>query len=612
MPPDTPVFENRFWLARVWADGESRSQLIGTAFAISPNHLLTCAHVVNEAGGSGPGDRVYVDFPLLETKGSWAVVLSEGWRSVPRETEPQSAGDTAVLRLEDPPATIEPIPLRYRESYNALKFSSYGFPLTHPESESAHGQLGYRVGLEWLRVESDSTAIVEHGFSGAAVWDNDGRGVVAMIVTRKTDDGRVAYAMPLTIVAKRSPVVAEALYHASTPLGWLDRTASSLEADMISFRKLIGERTDNFVGREFVFTALNRRLADPQFSAGYVLICGEPGIGKTAVIAQLAQTQGCVHHFNIVSENVRSPAQFLRSACAQLIARYDLPFKTVPPYATENSKTLESLLEMAVKNAAEKREQRVVLLVDALDEAEAPGVGVNWLSLPRTLPAGAYVVASVRKNVEFLLTVDQRADDILLEANSSDNLNDIKNYIGAFLDRYWDETKSRLAEWDKTRQEFIEIVALRSEGNFMYLRYILPDIRTGKITKDSLAHLEELPQGLETYYKRHWHSMRNRKKEHFNRLQRPILCVLATAREAVTAEVVTQWINDSKKFPHVEETEVLDVLEEWAEFLQIEPENRFRIYHSSFREFLQRLEGLKPYLQAVAAAMRGKLNWDAP
>jgi hypothetical protein len=87
--------------------------------------------------------------------------------------------------------------------------------------------------------------------------------------------------------------------------------------------------------------------------------------------------------------------------------------------------------------------------------------------------------------------------------------------------------------------------------------------------------------------------------------------VLATAREAVTAEVVTQWINESKRFDRVDESEVMDVFEEWAEFIQIEPEDRYRLYHSSFREFLQRHEGLKLYLQAVAAAMRSKLNWDA-
>jgi len=75
MSSDAMVFENRFWLARVWRGGEARSQLIGTAFAINSDHLLTCAHVVSEAGGRGPGDHVYVDFLLLGAKGRWATPM---------------------------------------------------------------------------------------------------------------------------------------------------------------------------------------------------------------------------------------------------------------------------------------------------------------------------------------------------------------------------------------------------------------------------------------------------------------------------------------------------------------------------------------------------------
>src|ERR1700728_78727 len=98
MPPDAPVFEDRFWLARVWADGESRSQLIGTAFAISSSHLLTSAHVVNEAGGSGPGDRVYRGLPPSGDKGKLA---GPQLRSPPRSSLPLrliTAGQRRLLR----------------------------------------------------------------------------------------------------------------------------------------------------------------------------------------------------------------------------------------------------------------------------------------------------------------------------------------------------------------------------------------------------------------------------------------------------------------------------------------------------------------------------------
>src|SRR5215475_6735360 len=101
MPEAPDKFESRSWLARVWSGSEARGAIIGTAFAIDQRHLLTCAHVVEDAGAKGPGDRVFVDFPLLGSRGSWAVVLEDGWRPVPGTEEAASAGDTAVLELED-------------------------------------------------------------------------------------------------------------------------------------------------------------------------------------------------------------------------------------------------------------------------------------------------------------------------------------------------------------------------------------------------------------------------------------------------------------------------------------------------------------------------------
>lgn len=56
------IFEDRRWLARVRAGEEPDAEIIGTAFATDKRHLLTCAHVVVDAGASGPESRVFIDF----------------------------------------------------------------------------------------------------------------------------------------------------------------------------------------------------------------------------------------------------------------------------------------------------------------------------------------------------------------------------------------------------------------------------------------------------------------------------------------------------------------------------------------------------------------------
>jgi hypothetical protein len=73
------------------------------------------------------------------------------------------------------------------------------------------------------------------------------------------------------------------------------------------FRPLVDERTKDFIGREFVFDGVQQMLTGGEFTSGYLLIRGEPGIGKTAIAAMLVLRGSYVHHFNIAPENIRSP-----------------------------------------------------------------------------------------------------------------------------------------------------------------------------------------------------------------------------------------------------------------------------------------------------------------
>src|SRR6185295_12669186 len=110
------------------------------------------------------------------------------------------------------------------------------------------------------------------------------------------------------------------------------------------FRNLITERVRSFVGREFVRRAVNDLLSSPTFPSGYVLIRGEPGIGKTALMCALANEGGYLHHFNIAPQNIRSSRAFLENISAQLVVRYGLDHPTLPPSAGEDSAFLSQLL----------------------------------------------------------------------------------------------------------------------------------------------------------------------------------------------------------------------------------------------------------------------------
>jgi hypothetical protein len=69
---------------------------------------------------------------------------------------------------------------------------------------------------------------------------------------------------------------------------------------MEAYRNLIAERTRDFTGREWVFAEIDRWLSDPE-GARFFILAGEPGIGKSAIAARLAQIRDLdTHYFYIV------------------------------------------------------------------------------------------------------------------------------------------------------------------------------------------------------------------------------------------------------------------------------------------------------------------------
>jgi hypothetical protein len=70
-----------------------------------------------------------------------------------------------------------------------------------------------------------------------------------------------------------------------------------VRSEIVDFLPLIQEKTRDFVGRRFVFDAVSRFSNENR--RGYFLIQGEPGIGKTALMAQLVKQNGYLHHFSV-------------------------------------------------------------------------------------------------------------------------------------------------------------------------------------------------------------------------------------------------------------------------------------------------------------------------
>jgi len=365
---------------------------------------------------------------------------------------------------------------------------------------------------------------------------------------------------------------------------------------VLDFERLVDERTRNFVGRDFIFQAVDELLGNPEFPSGYVLIRGEPGIGKTALLSQLVKTRGYVHHFNIAQQNIRSVRVFLENVCAQLIVRYQLPHAMLPPEASQDSAFLSQLLAEAASEAGNKP---VVVLVDALDEAEDAGLAatVNRLYLPAVLPEKVFFILTSREQIDYRLDVDRR-EDLYVRDNDPQNLNDVRAYVRNFLDAHPGPMTPRIAQWQVSTDGFVELLTDKSQGNFMYLVHVLADIRTGRLSPGTMDNIRDLPKGLRAYYLRHWRTMRAQDQDRFERIYEPVLRILATVREPVTLSAVQEWT--SIEYPRIRE-----VIRDWRPFLNEAPaesgEPLYRVYHASFQEFLaEEGVGLQPYHERIA------------
>lgn len=362
---------------------------------------------------------------------------------------------------------------------------------------------------------------------------------------------------------------------------FLNAGYTPLADKLIAFTTLIEEKTQGFVGRRFVSDALDQFLQ--KAPSGYFIIAGEPGIGKSALMAQLVKIDQYVHHFVVATQGINRADQFLENVCAQLIAKYRLDRPAwLPPEASRDSAFLGTLLEEVSQGLGADR--HAVILVDALDEVDWRGrTGENVLFLPRTLPRGVFIVVTMRRK-EGILPQVENLEIFYLDSDSQGNREDVIAYITQFAQHA--AMQPRLSTWGTTLDAFVQTMLDKSEGNFMYLRYVLPAIERGEFLHGTLT---ELPQGLTNYYERHWQKMLAVDENLWVDYRQPVIYYLAAAREPVTVWQLAAWAG-------IRQARVLAAIRDWREFLDVETVDdikRYRIYHASFQDFLKAKDEVK-------------------
>lgn len=385
---------------------------------------------------------------------------------------------------------------------------------------------------------------------------------------------------------------------AGTVLGPPDGAASAetarLRDRVLDLAPLIQAKTRGFVGRRFLFQAIENFRTEA--GRGYFELVAEPGVGKSALVAEMVRRDGWVHHFNQRATNVTRPEAFLSNVCSQLALAFGLELRDLPAEATRDGSFLSRLLRQVSRRLASG--STTMLFIDALDEASGDGLppGVNPLFLPPSLPEGIVVVVTSRPRRPDL---SPRTDGPhrVLELDPDDDLNmaDIRAYVESYLEDPGVRTYCsihRLAE-----RELAERLAEKSEGNFMYLSYVLPALAAGDYRD---RPLDEIPTGLRQYYEGHFARIRGRDREVWLRETWPVLEVLAVTPDALPFRLIHTYSGVA------EPRRVRQVLSELRPFLTHEvrgtengPVPVYRFYHETFAEFLRESPSLSIDRQAV-------------
>jgi hypothetical protein len=257
--------------------------------------------------------------------------------------------------------------------------------------------------------------------------------------------------------------------------------------------------------------------------------------------------------------------------------------------------TVDDLLEMAVRRplarlAAESPDQRIVVLLDALDEvmlrrdgASNPADLIDLLADVHHFPSNLRLVVTSRKGTHLapLLELDHVQHLELLQ-DQPENIADLETYVTESL-----KTISVVATGHL--KKFRERILHKAAGNFLYASMILRTLvhaTEEDYDRDPLAFLETLPPDLAGVYAALLRRTIPTIERKYDRVTwaeslHPILSVLAVARRPVS-------IPELATLTAISAVRTTSLLSDLAAFLDVREDNgiQARLFHVTFGEYL--------------------------
>jgi WD40 repeat protein len=355
--------------------------------------------------------------------------------------------------------------------------------------------------------------------------------------------------------------------------------------ESIDFRSERG-RHETLLGREHVLAELERLLGHGGDTRGWVLVKGGPGMGKSALLAHYLQRmedqgQRVPHHFlRRGVEDWDRPEVVVRNLAAQLEALFP---EQAHPEARPESR-LREVLQRVSAEVLVPRGERLLLVIDGLDEAEPGAGGQNPLPrfLPDSLPPGVRVLCASRPTYPFLSWLEARDRVRRIDLDDARWAGSNEEVVRT----YWEHAALRFEP--PLAPALIAEAVLKARGNILYTLKLSDWLQE---QPEERRRAELLPQGLEAILVEVWQRLLAL-PVHERTVALTGLGLIAAAREALPHSVLAElagWrdVETGERFLHATRPFLLEEPGHWR------GERAWRPFHESFREFIVRTLGVE-------------------
>lgn len=306
----------------------------------------------------------------------------------------------------------------------------------------------------------------------------------------------------------------------------------------------------NFYGREKLFSYYRAWVNS---HSNLLWIVGNAGVGKTAFIAKLTEKDEAIKavHFCRYNDSDRAdPKRAIMSIAYYLSTQIDeyknilLGLHDLDKLQEKSAERLFAYLLVEPLNKIEKTIDTIIIVIDALDEATCEGrneLADIISSRHDVLPNWVKIIVTSRDDPLLRRKFSKVRPVTFEDERFTDNKEDIRGYFEMRLKDIPMQNKNNV----------IQVLLDKSEGNFLYAKTITEDIITGVL---SIDEYEKFPNGLTGTYTSYFDRMFKSGKCDYKRDIRPVMEILCAEYTPIRSDDILDILDlDEYDFDDIKE-----------------------------------------------------------